>query len=529
MNDLSITNGNGVSRRVIPGPVCKDVSAEAFMSFISSLTVNIGRATFYNLKEEQRQVMIDQHQLIFERIRPVYALLMLPEGINDVNKSLILYNLITHTYRDPNLKSHERDALTQWENELGVYMLRHMQPNRVLDLFEMLVDQKVTNKRAFNLFHTYLAKNDRSWPLWALKYRKQLKKCLRHFHTGIRSKNTDLAQIWRYLKYDEINDNSPELLQDYVKTQQGSVDHLFKLPLTVAEGFREKFNLSMKDFTNKFTQKGKLSNKEKRIRTVSVAKATNDEATTGFDFRKASLFDALVFLSSGAKVGNMYQGNIRHHIRLKAMKIAEKLPFGFDNTAIIFDNSVSMYGTGDQKLHPLLRAIAVSWIIQTSGIGNIEFLTNGTSGSKIIPQIGNQSNYADTIIGALATGEFKNIVIIGDGYENAPFQGAAHQIIYTFKKKIDTENKVSFFHINPVFSAESKDVRSISELAPAVGVRDIETFPETMFLAMGKSRPTIAARVYLQNLLEIQPERAKEMMPQNVENALTRDVKKLLV
>jgi hypothetical protein len=502
------------------------VSSNDLLSFVSCSATNVGRSTFYNMKEEQRQELINQHLPILTKARGFYALMMLPEATNDVNKSMIAFHLVANTLRQEGLSDNQHDPVTLWENELITQVINNMQPNRVFDLFEMLVDKKVSNKRTCYIVHRWLKEHEHSWELWAIKYRKPFKKVLRHFHNGMRKHNADLRKIWRYLKYDETT-QCGQLIMDYKSVQEGNRESLVKLPITVAEGFLKRFNIDKATFLQSYTKvdAGKLTAKETRQRDSQVRKAG---AQSKLDLKKLSLWDLLVYLRG---IGD-YPASLTEIHRLldnKAKKIASTLSFNFKDAGVIIDSSISMAGSKEEPFHPMLRAIAMGFIFKhaTSGSYKVYWTSSDSTVGGLFPKLKNQSNYADAVMQALKDG-CKQIIIIGDGYENAPFEGALHQLLFTFKQKVDVTDEVTIMHFNPVFSAESGDVRVLSDLAGHIGIRDINSLDESTFLALARANPVQAIVGYIKKLLSLQNARAKELLPDTVKENLTALDRKLL-
>lgn len=502
-----------------------NISASALISFISQAQTNVAKGSFYNLKDDQRQAMLDQHTAVMQASRPFYTLIGL-SGINDMNRQLITHRLVENTLREPGLKDHEVSPITRWENEIIMQILDDMPVTRVLDLLMQFCGNKFTNKRTMKLGSEWLKRNRRSWDLWAIKYRSQMKAVLRHFHTvprtrGVASreckdrrmkKDVNLCMINRYLSYREY-ENCGQLIQDYEAVRKGDKNKLAKLPSSVAEGFMTKFGMTKEEFWKLFTNKGgKFTAKETRLKATSVKKAGS---TTKVDVRKLPLFDCLVYLKSLRSISEVGTvSEIRAILDRKAKDIAGKLPFTLNKVGVILDTSQSMKGTRDQPFHPMLKAMAVSMVMKHISDGEYkEYRTGG--GNSLFPRLSNQSNYADCLIQALKDG-CETIVFAGDGYENSPFEGAVHKILFTLKKQIDKKNKIMVLHMNPVFAAEAGDVRPISELASYVGVRDVQTLRESMFLAIAKQKPTLAMAKYMKHLAHMQSDRAKKLMPKEV-------------
>jgi len=499
----------------------KDIalSGEALLSFISGTQTNIGKATFYNLADEQRQAMVDMHAPILQHARPFYALMSLSAGINDVNKSLIAWNLIETTApavderQDINGLKHKFSQQSWWENEVILQSFQNMSVPRVFEFLTSLQERHVTKKRALYLIHEYLRRHAGSWALWAIKYRKDLKRVLRHAHIKsnifTEQQKTILTKLWRYLKYNE-HEGCPQLILDYIDVQNGNKEKLAKLPETVAEGFMTKFKMSREEFWKLFTTSGgQLTAKEQRTKATAASKAGS---TTGFDMRKARLFDLLVYLHSLNRLPKS-EDEIKDLLDKKAAEAANGIAFTLEDTAVILDTSISMQGTKEQPYHPMLRGVAISMVLKHVSNKFKEFRTNG--GTELFPVLKNQSNYTDSLLQALKEG-YKTIVVVGDAYENAPYENAFHQVLYAFKKKIDTENKVMILQFNPVFASEAMDVRNISPIASATGVREIGALNESMFLAVAKFKPMLAISKFLNRLVLQQNDRAKSLMPESV-------------
>jgi len=401
----------------------------------------------------------------------------------------------------------------------------NMSVPRVLEFLIMLQENGVVKKRAIYLIHEYLRRKKDSWALWALKYRQEFKRILRHAHIKTNVFNEkeieQLSKIWRYLKYKE-SEGCPQLILDYVDVQNGNKEKLAKLPSTVAEGFMSKFDMKPEEFWKLYTNEGgQFTAKEKRLKAQSVERAGS---TTSFDMNRAKLFDLLIYLKSLDTLPKPIS-EIRKLLDKKAEDASKSIGFKLEKVAVILDTSKSMFGTSDQKYHPMLKGLALSMVLKKVSNGFKEFRTNG--GDELFPILKNQSNYADCLLQALKEG-FQTIIIIGDGYENSPFEGAMHQVLYAFKKKIDTDNKVMVVHFNPVYASEAMDVRSISSIASSIGVREIGGLNEAMFLAVAKHKPMLAISKFVNNLVSLQCERAKSLLPETIKEQLSGDAKLLI-
>lgn len=501
------------------------LTGEALISFISGTQTNIGQSTFYNMKEEQRKALVGQHIPVLEQARPFYTLMSLPSGVNDVNKQMIAWNLISNTIRERGLKDHEHSPMTMWENEIILQTLFNMQPNRVLDFFVDLKKRRITKKRVMYLMHSWLIKNEGKAEFWSIKYRKDMKNVLKHLrHNYKPAYNYNIfTKVWQYLRF-KVVEGCGDIIKDYIAVQKGNKDKLGKLPRTVAEGFKSKFGLSAEDFEKLFKEKGgKFTAKEKRMKDSAVKRAGG---TTGLNVNKLELFELLIYLKSQDNLPKPVS-YYKELIDKKGKEIASKMLFKLENVGVVFDNSISMRGTDKQLFHPLFRAMAIKSVLKHCSDDFKVYNTNDSSDRSLFPKLYNQSNYGDAILKALRDG-CKTIVIVGDGYENAPYEGYAHGILFDYKQNLDKDDKLMVLHFNPVFASEAMDVRSISNLAPQIGVREVKAMNESLFLAIAKQKPNLAIKGYLKYLANLQSPRAKELMPVAVKKVINARTNKLL-
>lgn len=507
----------------VPGVNTRSVlTGDSLISFVSAVSTSVGRETFYNLKDEQRQALLAQHQPVFEHARPFYALMSLAKGATDVSRQIVAHNLVLHKFREAGLKDHEHSPMTKWENEILFQVLDNIPPPRVFDLFLDLIKSKGRGRARFVMLE-WLRRHKNSWNLWAIKYRKDFKPVLRHCHTN---GDKDLLKVWRYLKYGEAV-GLGGCIEDYEAVRAGDKDKLARLPHSVAEGFITKFKISKEDFDKLFASKGgKLTAKETRLHADSMKKSGVD---SGFDPKKAELLDLLTYWHQNQDFTKRQLNEARLILSQKAAAVAKGLRFGLKKVGLVFDNSLSMYGSKETPFHPMLKALAISLVLKAASDGFKMYYTNPLPEQGLFPQLGDQSNYADSVLKALEDG-CETIVLVGDGYENAPYKGAAHQLVYSYKKKVDRDNKTLFLHFNPVYGAESQDVRQVTDLAPAAGVRALAGLNEAMFLAIGKAKPLIAIQKYVGYLAGLQNDRAKALMPAAVKEMIEGgDTEKLFI
>ena|GEM_PF-6688239 len=498
------------------------------IEFVNTASTAMGRETFYNMAEDQQAALLAKHLPVLRASRPLYALMALQQGMADINKQVIVYNLLRTSAALDTIQYH---GPTQklWENAVILQILADMRPNRVLNLgFQLVkgvntssegvsVRPGVQNRRTKKLMKQFLILNRDKLSLWFVKYQRQMRIWARHlhlakqFHPGVGFLFNDYRGgdhlIDNYLKVQRIPAKSWDALDT------ASQIALKGLPFTIAEGFAGKFELTREKLLVMFTAENSKSTapqgmtQRERIRQKSEGERHGID--TGTDLTKLDLWDLLVFLNQEARSQNHAREHATLMLRNAAKREVKKLGIAFDKIAVVLDTSLSMIGTEEGKYHPLLRSMAIKYILDVASEDFTEYRT--TESDAVFPLLSGQSNYAGAILRALQD-EHKMIFIIGDGYENAPFEGAAHQLIWTFKKRIDKDDEVSFIHLNPVFASETNDVRSISDLAPSAGVLDHKGIGTAIYLAVSKSDPRLALKTLVRQLVDMQEKETKELM-----------------
>ena len=107
-----------------------------------------------------------------------------------------------------------------------------------------------------------------------------------------------------------------------------------------------------------------------------------------------------------------------------------------------------------------------------------------------LSKVQGESNIADGIMKALESIDLDNdnlIIVISDGYENSP-SGLANQLLLGFKKKVDKKEKTVIIHINPVFAPEAGNVKKLSEIIQAYGIRDTKQLFLILLLAIIRNK-----------------------------------------
>lgn len=439
-----------------------NIDSELFERYMNSAITSTVQTEFYNDADEQLKKLLELHKEMAEKQREVYALsLLLP--INDISKQLAIYTLT-----QKNTASKEQN---QFENRVILTSLNRMQTNRAYKVFSILKQNKVNNTRTRFLAKSFL-KSRRNIDFEAVKYRAWMKILIKHNH--IKPFNNE---VFNFL-FDKstVFESTHEIFNDYIKAKS-DVNHVYKLPLSVALGFKEKYKIDDEQFYEKM--KGQMTKHEK-LRVQNTASKSGVKIETDL-----STYEPVRLLKSLRALDKM-PADARNQFYKSCDKVIRNIPFRFKNVKVVIDNSQSMYGSRVKQFHPISVAEACAAIfLKISDNCEVKAIPNKM---KFLTDVKNESKLYEGVLEALES-KPELLVIISDGYENTP-AGMTNEVIQAYKSKIDKENKTFIVHINPVFAAESKDVRKLSELIYTVGIRDMKQLYLILLLMLLKMKNT---------------------------------------
>lgn len=75
-----------------------------------------------------------------------------------------------------------------------------------------------------------------------------------------------------------------------------------------------------------------------------------------------------------------------------------------------------------------------------------------------------------------------NVIIVSDGYENAPLD-AANQIVNAYRKRLSKDHPIAFIHANPVFDPQHFSPKCLGNGLVTIGLRDAEDLGASMGFA----------------------------------------------
>ena len=432
------------------------IELQDFLDFLDAAYAATSQKEFYHSSSEQRVSLSFFHfyMVYSDRIRYARFLSM---GINDHNKQNIIFNLLLTGKETPSSFKVE-------ENNLIAKTLSQLPPQRVYNLFFKIKKAKINNRRTRAFAKQFLSTRDLSFD--AVKYKKKLKKLASHNHLKLEDEMSSFLY-----KFKSSNQFETELFENFRQAYYSQAA-VYSLPFTVAEGFAEKHGIERSVFLEKIepmmtkAEKAKYLNSARKHKVQLSSDLSNLSTTKLFSF----------YLS----LAGMEQNEMREDfVRALSKASARENKFSkidFSKTALIIDDSFSMSGSLAKKNRPLSVSLAVSSILSTADERLKKYFLSGAK-DEFSSRANGATSIAVNVISALEDGA-KEIIILSDGYENAPY-GGVEQVVKMWRK-IEKGKRVSFIHINPVFNSGDYKIQHLSDLITCCGIRDASEIEQVL-------------------------------------------------
>ena len=370
---------------------------------------------------------------------------------------------------------------------------------------------KINNARLKWLARQFIRERGRNILFDAVKYKKNLKNLIVHTHTDIRKicKLPGAEDLERFLFNKELKKIKYDLYKNYIKAKTDK-EAVFKLPYSIAEGFKNLHKISDEEFMEKI--KGNMTTAEKRR---AQGRAEKAGVKIEFDLSRETPVNIQKLLRSDKiklpSIKLTAEENFEKACKRDAKKLFEY--FDFKNIKIIVDNSGSMYGSEEKKNHPIAVAEASANVLKY--LSEETELVAAPNKIRFLMKPDGESNIAEAILKILKGIDLEKdnlVVIISDGYENAP-AGLANQILVAFKKKLDKKEKTIILHLNPVFAPEAGDLKKLSEAIQTFGIRDTRQLFLILLLAVIRNKKDKKVRQIIEGMkkkVEVRPKKKKK-------------------
>ena len=462
--------------------------------FLDTAATVTSRATFYNSRAEQEAAVATVHRDLFELDRGLYtAALMLP-GLTDYSRQLGVVQLL-RTQQSSGLLS------TEQENTATRELLGMLPAQRMLKMFGMLRRERVNNARTRRLVLSTILRAD-NLEYWCVKYRRKLATALVHVwgrrtasivRSVLAKSAGDRSQKERQIVQRNLHrftdTKSADRVEQCVRFVLGDEDGL---TLRRLAAYRDaKADLAKGRVLPFETLDGLRSRFHKNKTSAQVLELTKSQLTTGQKIglqRKASQADVEVeFDPANYEPVRLYvyayemglSDSIRAELLRKARITAGRLPVAFGHAGILVDVSGSMMGHDTQARRPISVALALRDVLSETA----ERASIVTSDGRVAPtaelmEPGGDTSLAHGLI-ALLKSEPDVVFVLTDGYENAPAGRFAEVVRAVRRMGIDTP----IHQFSPVFAAEARGIRSLSEMVPGLSVSK----PEAIGLGLLKA------------------------------------------
>lgn len=455
-----------------PSSVTVADAATTILSFLDTASTAMGRATANNDRAMQQAAELAAHQKLVALDRGLYALLLQLPGVTDRARQIGAKNLLGLPGAGEGLLDAKLEALALRR------MTDELPATRLLKMFVALRvgsesegQHKANNARTRKLILRVILGSPKL-ELWTVKYRRKLEESLTHawgrkmtsalkailgkqmqtakeqsiVHDMIDRFARDAATARECVAF-VLGDKRVWSLPLLVAYEAAKTDLSAgtKLPPEVLEGLRGTFHKSVAKTevirltANTMTEGQKLA-VQKRAKEAGVA--------VTFDPRA---HDAVRLYLYAYEMG--MTAEIAQALDEKARVAAKGLRLPYGRIAIVVDASKSMAGSKEQPLRPMATVLALRDVLARSAEAKV--FVSGGDGAELVRPMG-----ATSLAGALldaVSAEPEAVFVLSDGYENRPSGRFAEVVDALRAMKIETP----IFHLNPVFAAESKGVRSL--------------------------------------------------------------------
>ncbi|GAA2051506.1 hypothetical protein GCM10009839_68120 [Catenulispora yoronensis] len=446
------------------------VAAEDVLLFVNAATASTGQREFYDTADEQAMSLEFLHEYMLYNYRDLYAA-SLALGINDHNALMAIRGLLeTARNATPGQKATEGTLIAR--------RLLTLPPPRVFRLFKDLRRHGVNNRRTRAIVRDWI-KGLESPAYHAVKYRSGFKAGLKHAHIDIgdgelrdflfgplahKPYTTPILETWRQAHYTS--------------------SALYKLPYTVAEGFAAKHGIDREVFlariSDRMTPLEKLRTGEDPVDPLALLNESakyHGPQQIPWLTRLAVRVLALPLDERAARRAELTEG-----LRRFAAVEAGELAGTWGRVTAVLDDSFSSFGSPVKRRRPLAVALACHFLLEALAAPG-QYTPLWMSGRKdpLLTYPGGPTPLGLRLIDALETGPDR-IVVVSDGWDNSP-PGLAGEVLRVWRARLDPEQRVDVVHVNPVFDADTLDVRALSPDAPSVGIRDAEDLVSLVELA----------------------------------------------
>lgn len=432
--------------------------------FINACYACTGQREFYSSGLGQRVSIDFLHRYILTNYRRLYAR-TLSAGINHFNQAQIVLNLLSSGKRlNPESKEEE--------GELILACLRSLPSQRAWKLLDSVKKNRINNRRTRAIAAEFLA-GRRDIAFDAVKYRSKVRAVAHHAHAHLS------GELGAFLYGDLAHKTFETPIFESFRRARHSAAAIYDLPLTVAEGFANAHGIPRETFLRNIAPR---MTPGERLRLESSTRDMK-KVKPDIDWQRLPLTRLAIYVASlSLDERRDRQKELTMALREAAAQTNVRAPMRLGKVASVLDISHSSGGSTEKRRRPFALALAAHFLLESASDHYRPFWTGGgPNWAPILRVPRGQTNLAHPLLQALAWGP-ELVVILSDGYENDPPQGAA-EVLRLFRARIDPKRQVSIVHVNPVFQPDDFTLRQISPATPTVGLRDAKDLSTVLAFA----------------------------------------------
>lgn len=440
----------------------EEVAREDLLTFLNAAFASTAQAEFASTASQQREAMAFLHEYVRGNYRRLYARL-LAAGINDAHAVEIVVGLLSTGREAPEGLRAEEDALLR-------AAVRRLPPQRFWRLTARLRRGRVNNRRSRALVRDYIAQHP-DMEFQAVKYRRKVAAAMRHAHV-----RPD-GELERFL-FGSHDEAFASPLLDAYRRAHFSASALDELPYTVALGLAARHDLAPEALACRM--EARLTDRER----LRLARRAGEGMVDPSRQSLTELASYLLTLPALSPAQATWMPSAARSVLQRSGPLLIGRGTGRASgtaahgpVAAVLDNSYSSSGSRQKRNRPLAVAWAVDALLR-EGVGGYRGFWTHPVAAGAVPRPQGRTNLAERLLDALDWGAAV-VVVVSDGVENDP-PGAFHAVLHQARRLLEG---LVVIHLNPVLDPLSLQVRSLSPLAPALGVRNGEDLPALLGMA----------------------------------------------
>ncbi|WP_051797678.1 hypothetical protein [Catenuloplanes japonicus] len=439
------------------------VAREDLVMFMNAAIASTGQREFRSGAAEQRMSLEFLHEYVMGNYRDLYASTLALE-INHLNAVMIVTNLL-RTASEAGPEQRER------EGRLIAARLGTLPPQRVYAMIRRLRRLKVNNRRTRAIIRDWVkARPDPAFD--AVKYRRGLSVAARHAHLALPDEVGTALFDWRRPKRYET-----PILESWRRAHYEQ-RALYDLPYTAAEGLAARHGITRARFLKQIAPN--LTGGE-RLRLQETAERNHQTGALSMDLGRVPLTRLAIYvLSLPRDERARRRDELTGALRDAAERAAGRWAGAWDPMVAVLDDSYSAYGSGVKRRRPLAVALAVHFMLEALSRNYTGLWLHHRGDPLLVHPIG-ATGLGERLVDALELRP-AHVVVVSDGWDNAP-PGLAAEVLRVWHRRLRRSSDTSVVHFNPVYEADTFDVRHLSPHVPSIGIRDAESAPELFWLA----------------------------------------------